>query len=194
MRISLCPRTTCRAATEEGPLPSTVGLALGESRGRCSPRWVERAPERILGDIVATIVQVSERQTHHSKSAAGSCWGRAVREPARRPWRLHRAGVPSLTHRANARTTRRAASSDRNPLFLELHRERPAHRSASRGRTLSTISGLVTTTWRFADRDAKPVDELKGDLRMRAGSRRTRTHSGDPQRGREIPIGRASSC
>jgi len=57
--------------------------------------------------------------------------------------------------------------------------------------TLSTISGLVTNV-EIRGRDAEPVDELKGDLRMaRLLARALRTRQRPLKEDVEIPIGRA---
>ena len=76
-----------------------------------------------------------------------------------------------------------------NPLFLN-YIENVLPSLGESGVTLSTISGLVTNV-EIRGRDAEPVDELKGDLRMaRLLARALRTRQRPLKDDVEIPIGR----
>jgi len=99
------PEDDVRAATEEGLVDG--GLALG-GPGRCSPRWVERAPGG-MGDIVAT---TRRARPHHSKSAGGVLLVQGGPGTARRPWRCTGRRTFS-SHTARRSNDKACSSSDR---------------------------------------------------------------------------------
>lgn len=177
------PDDDVRAATEEGLVDG--GLALGGPGALLAA--LGRARTGRMGDIVATIQGEQDRIIRNP--LAGVLLVQGGPGTGKTAVALHRAAYLLFTHRATLERQGVLVVGP-NPLFLN-YIENVLPSLGESGVTLSTISGLVTNV-EIRGRDAEPVDELKGDLRMaRLLARALRTRQRPLKDDVEIPIGRA---
>src|SRR5665213_916684 len=177
------PEDDVRAATEEGLVDG--GLALGGPGALLAA--LGRARTGRMGDIVATIQGEQDRIIRNP--LAGVLLVQGGPGTGKTAVALHRAAYLLFTHRATLERQGVLVVGP-NPLFLN-YIENVLPSLGESGVTLSTISGLVTNV-EIRGRDAEPVDELKGDLRMaRLLARALRTRQRPLKDDVEIPIGRA---
>jgi DNA helicase IV len=177
------PEDDVRAATEEGLVDG--GLALGGPGALLAA--LGRARTGRMGDIVATIQGEQDRIIRNP--LAGVLLVQGGPGTGKTAVALHRAAYLLFTHRATLERQGVLVVGP-NPLFLN-YIENVLPSLGESGVTLSTISGLVTNV-EIRGRDAEPVDELKGDLRMaRLLARALRTRQRALKDDVEIPIGRA---
>jgi DNA helicase IV len=177
------PDDDVRAATEEGLVDG--GLALGGPGALLAA--LGRARTGRMGDIVATIQGEQDRIIRNP--LAGVLLVQGGPGTGKTAVALHRAAYLLFTYRATLERQGVLVVGP-NPLFLN-YIENVLPSLGESGVTLSTISGLVTNV-EIRGRDAEPVDELKGDLRMaRLLARALRTRQRSLKDDVEIPIGRA---
>ena len=177
------PDDDVRAATEEGLVDG--GLALGGPGALLAA--LGRARTGRMGDIVATIQGEQDRIIRNP--LAGVLLVQGGPGTGKTAVALHRAAYLLFTHRATLERQGVLVVGP-NPLFLN-YIENVLPSLGESGVTLSTISGLVTNV-EIRGRDAEPVDELKGDLRMaRLLARALRTRQRPLKDDVEIPVGRA---
>jgi len=179
------PEDDVRAATEE--VSSTV---VSRSAGRGAARRVGSSAHRADGDIVATIQGEQDRIIRNPLAGVllvqgGPGTGKDGRGVAPAAYLL-------FTHRATLERQGVLVVGP-NPLFLN-YIENVLPSLGESGVTLSTISGLVTNV-EIRGRDAEPVDELKGDLRMaRLLARALRTRQRPSKRTSRSRLVERSSC
>src|SRR5664280_1965423 len=177
------PEDDVRAATEEGLVDG--GLALGGPGALLAA--LGRARTGRMGDIVATIQGEQDRIIRNP--LAGVLLVQGGPGTGKTAVALHRAAYLLFTHRATLERQGVLVVGP-NPLFLN-YIENVLPSLGESGVTLSTISGLVTNV-EIRGRDAEPVDQLKGDLRMaRLLARALRTRQRALKEDVEIPVGRA---
>jgi DNA helicase IV len=177
------PDDEVRSATDEGLVDG--GLALGGPGALLAA--LGRARTGRMGDIVATIQGEQDRIIRNP--LAGVLLVQGGPGTGKTAVALHRAAYLLFTHRATLERQGVLVVGP-NPLFLN-YIENVLPSLGESGVTLSTISGLVTNV-EIRGRDAEPVDQLKGDLRMaRLLARALRTRQRPLKEDVEIPVGRA---
>ena len=177
------PEDEVRSATDEGLVDG--GLALGGPGALLAA--LGRARTGRMGDIVATIQGEQDRIIRNP--LAGVLLVQGGPGTGKTAVALHRAAYLLFTHRSTLERQGVLVVGP-NPLFLN-YIENVLPSLGESGVTLSTISGLVTNV-EIRGRDAEPVDQLKGDLRMaRLLARALRTRQRPLKEDVEIPVGRA---
>jgi DNA helicase IV len=177
------PDDEVRSSTDEGLVDG--GLALGGPGALLAA--LGRARTGRMGDIVATIQGEQDRIIRNP--LAGVLLVQGGPGTGKTAVALHRAAYLLFTHRATLERQGVLVVGP-NPLFLN-YIENVLPSLGESGVTLSTISGLVTNV-EIRGRDAEPVDQLKGDLRMaRLLARALRTRQRPLKEDVEIPVGRA---
>ena len=179
----LLPDDEVRDATDQGLVDG--GLALGGPGALLAA--LGRARTGRMGDIVATIQGEQDRIIRNP--LAGVLLVQGGPGTGKTAVALHRAAYLLFTHRATLERQGVLVVGP-NPLFLN-YIENVLPSLGESGVTLSTISGLVTNV-EVLGREAEPVDQLKGDLRMaRVLARALRTRQRPLKEDVEIPVGRA---
>src|SRR5665213_4293571 len=179
----LLPDDEVRSATEEGLIEG--GLALGGPGALLAA--LGRARTGQMGDIIATIQ--GEQDQIIRTPLPGVLLVQGGPGTGKTAVALHRAAYLLFTHRATLERQGVLVVGP-NPLFLN-YIENVLPSLGESGVTLSTISGLVTNV-EIRGRDAEPVDQLKGDLRMaKVLARALRTRERALRADVEIPVGRA---